>query len=96
MPPASSVNKNRRGLVHQSAMPEGGPVGDRVKTSEIVTITGELAEATNPWQTGIILASLGFEKTTRGGNRYCITGGLDKLNQVAKALGLQDDLLDES
>ncbi|MCH7736128.1 MAG: hypothetical protein IH872_01885 [Chloroflexi bacterium] len=79
-----------------AAMPEGGPVRDRVKISEIVKITGELAEPTNPWQTGIILVSLGFEKTTRGGTRYCITGGLDKLKQVANALGLQDDLLDES
>ena len=79
-----------------AAMPENGPNKERVKISEIVKFSDELGEGTNSWQTGIILASLGFDKKTRGGTRYCITGGLDKLKQVAKGLGLQDDLLDES
>lgn len=70
----------------------GGKVRERV---EIKTIAeGMCSPKLNSWQVGDLLRGMGFKTKKTGGKQYVLTGGEDKLVEVGKALGIQDEWLE--
>ena len=52
------------------------------------------AERMNSWQVGQLIRGMGLKTKPVGGKQWVYTGGQEKLVEVGKALGVQDEWLE--
>jgi len=88
--PSQAVYKSLLALV----LDEHGNVSERVLMGAVAKNLDE-EEALSPYQVGVVLIGLGFEKRSRGGKTYIYTGGEANLADIGLKLGLKDDWLDD-
>ena len=77
---------------------EGAPASDpkdRILIGDVKKRLADDGQKLTSWQVGGIVRELGLDARKAGGNLYVYTGGADKLRAAGRALGIQDDWLDE-
>lgn len=76
--------------------PDKGEVAERVLLAHVTANVSERGQRLNPWQVGGMLREMGFEVKKSGGKQYVYTGGANKLREVGRQLGIQDEWLEEA